>query len=122
MLLSKEQILSKEDRKFEDVEVPEWGGSVRIAEMSGLARNRFEMSLLKYEKGAPVFDDGEVVQDLEGYDVKLLAACIVDEEFKPLFTVEELGNKNGKIISRLQEVATRINAVAIDSVEEAAKN
>lgn len=122
MLLSKDDILKSKDRKFEDVDVPEWGGKVRIAEMSGLARNRFEMSLIRHEKGAPVFVDGLAVQDLEGYDVKLLAACIVDENFDPVFTVEELGKKNGKIISRLQEVATRINAVATDSLEESAKN
>jgi len=117
MLLSKEQILNANDRKFEDVAVPEWGGSVRIAEMSGIARNEFEMSLIK-EIGA----DGIPVQDLSNISNKLLAVCIVDEDFKPLFTVEELSNKNNHILNRLYEIAEKMNAVSQGSVESAAKN
>lgn len=117
MLLSKEQILNADDRRFEDVAVPEWGGSVRIAEMSGLARNNFEMSLIK-----EISKDGTPVQDLSNISNKLLAVCIVDENFKPLFTVDELSDKNNRVLNRLYSIAERLNAVTQTSVEDAAKN
>ena len=46
MLLNKEQILNADDLTFEDVEVPEWGGTVRIRCLESTERDEFEQSLL----------------------------------------------------------------------------
>ena len=40
--LSKDQILAADDRKREQVDVPEWGGHVFIGTMSSRRRDRFE--------------------------------------------------------------------------------
>ena len=37
-MLTKEQILSSQDRPTKEVEVSEWGGSVLVASMSGADR------------------------------------------------------------------------------------
>ena len=39
--LSRDAILQREDIKTEDVEVPEWGGTVRVRGMSGVQRDAF---------------------------------------------------------------------------------
>lgn len=114
-MLSKEQILKASDREFEDVEVPEWGGSVRLIVMSGKERDRYEASLIKVVNGKPE-------QDLSNLATKLVSCCLVDEENKPMFTVEELGDKSGAVINRLFEKANALNMTAFNSVKEAAKN
>ena len=41
-LLNKSQILAASDRKTEDLEVKEWGGTVRISTMSASDRDKWE--------------------------------------------------------------------------------
>ncbi|MBI0320545.1 hypothetical protein JBF12_47905, partial [Streptomyces javensis] len=55
MLLGKQQILDAQDRRHEDVAVPEWGGSVRVAMMSARDRDRWEQET--YGGDTPKVDD-----------------------------------------------------------------
>ena len=45
--LSRDTILQREDIVTEDVEVPEWSGTVRVRGMSGVERDAFEASLIE---------------------------------------------------------------------------
>lgn len=116
MLLSKDQILSASDRKFIDVDVPEWGGSVRLAVMSGTARDCYEASLVQIGK------DGKAQNDLSNIRAKLVSACLVDANFEPIFTAAELGKKSGAVLDRLFDACNKLNAVTDAEVEQAAKN
>jgi len=49
-LLSKTAILAANDLKSEDIEVPEWGGAVRVRSFTGRERDAFEASMVR---GAP---------------------------------------------------------------------
>lgn len=111
-LLSKEQILSAKDSKHKDIDVPEWGGKVRVSVMSGVARDQFESLVLADE------DNGN-------RRAKYLSACIVDDNGDLMFTdkeVEALGRKSAKALDRLFDVALELNGITEDSVEEAEKN
>ena len=44
-LLSKTAILCANDLKTEDVDVPEWGGAVRVRSFTGRARDAFDHRL-----------------------------------------------------------------------------
>ncbi len=119
MLLSKDEILNAHDFNYEDVEVPEWGGSVRLRVMTAAQRNAFQAQM--------VVMDGTKIKSINMADlqVKLLALCLVDENFEPLFTAKdlaELGKKSGIVIDRLFSVAQRINGLDEDAVERAAVN
>lgn len=116
MLLSKNQILDASDRKSIDVDVPEWGGSVRLAVMSGTARDAYEASLVTMHK------DGTADRDLTNIRAKLVAACLVDENFEPIFTALELGKKSGAVLDRLFDACNKLNMVSESEVEQAAKN
>lgn len=118
-MLSKQDILSADDLEFVDVEVPEWGGSVRVSMMSGSGRDEYEQSLFKF------LPDGSAKPDLTNSRAKLLAVCLVDENNERLFTLKEvelLGKKNSKVIERLHAVADQLNAVSPESVKDLAKN
>lgn len=117
-LLSKEKILSADDRQWEDVEVPEWGGTVRLLGMSGTERNAYQASLV-------VLGPNGSVQRMNMQDqlAKLVAKCLVDENFERLFTdkeVKALGAKNGAVLERLGKICQRLSGLRKEDLEEAA--
>lgn len=115
-MLTKEQILATSDRKTETVEVPEWGGAVLLAEMSSKERDDYEIALQTFD------ENGKARFNPDNLRAKLVAACLVDEELNRIFTAEELSAKNGKIIDRLFQAATELNAIDENAIEDAAKN
>lgn len=118
-MLSRDEILNADDLEYIDVEVPEWGGSVRVAMMSGAGRDEYEQSLFKF---AP---DGSAKPDLQNSRAKLLSVCLVDEKNERLFSVkdiEALGRKNSRVLDNLHAVADQLNSVTPSAIKDEAKN
>lgn len=114
-LLTKEKIVGAVDLLNERVAVPEWGGEVLVRGMSGLERDRFEASCL---------DDKRQLK-LDNIRAKLVAACLVDENGKRLFSdaeVAALAAKSGAALDRLFRVAQRLSGLAEADVKELAAN
>jgi hypothetical protein len=118
-LLGSAEILAADDRPFELVECPEWGGQVRIATMSGAERDEFEAAL--YGRA----ESGETALDRHAR-VLIVAYCATDAEGSRLFRnpaeVEALGQKSFRPIRRLVESALRLNALTVEAGEDLEKN
>ena len=102
MALTKDQILGAVDFKYEEVDVPEWGGSVRLRGLSASERDEFEASL-------------GVSQDLVNMRARLVVNCLVDENGDKLFKSSEakdLGKKNGLVINRLFDEVRKLSGMA----------
>lgn len=111
-LLNKSAILDAEDLKHEDVEVPAWGGTVRVRVMTGAERDEFRAAISSHEGGAPV---GK-------FSAALLAATLIDETGARLFTMEDmdaLQEKSAASLDAPAAVAMRINALGGGAVAEA---
>ncbi|MEU2450051.1 hypothetical protein ABZ605_08330 [Streptomyces sp. NPDC012765] len=119
-LLTRAQIDAIDDRKWEDIPVPEWCGEVRILGLSGTERDAFQASMVR------MGSQGNVAGvNLLDTSARLLAKCIVDDGFERLYSdkeVKELGKKNGAVIRRLYADAQRISGLTKESVEDAAGN
>ncbi|MCI0384591.1 hypothetical protein [Streptomyces sp. CNQ085] len=120
--LSAEQILGAPDLKTEDVPVPEWGGTVRVQELSGADRDKFESSFVTTSGGQAVaVDSGGLV----GFRARLAAASIVDENGKRMFRsdaeVKRLGAKSAAALQRVCEAAMRLSGLTEQDVEELVK-
>lgn len=119
VFLSADDILALDDRPFEDVHVPEWGTYVRIQGMTGAARDAWETSVYEHKEKT-----GSVIPP--NMRAGLVARCAVNAETgEPLFTSKQitaLGNKSGKALDRLFEVAQRINGITEEDIEELEKN
>lgn len=119
MILSRDQILSVNDRKTEVVTVPEWGGDVIVSVMSGEQRDAYESMITEVDA------KGKAVHRLENLRAKLVACCVVDESGGLIFSasdVQALGRKSAYALQRVYDAAVRINRVTEEGVEDAAKN
>ena len=115
MALSREQILEAPDAVFEVVEVPEWGGTVRVRSLTGYERDQYEQSITV--QNAP----GKVSMNLLNARAKLVALTVVSDEGDREFSDEdalELGKKNAQVLNRIWEVATRLAGLSEADVKE----
>ena len=106
--LTAEDILATEDIETVDVNVPEWGGTVRLRSLSGLEAERFVES----------FPPGE---RQTASAVNIVALCAIKEDGTPLFTkeqVEDLKKKSLRAILRLQKETLRINGLSEEGVKD----
>ena len=114
-LLSKSAILGASDLKHEDVNVPAWGGTVRVRAMNGLERDAFRDAIYRDGKAAPVSE----------FAAALLVTCIVDESGSRLFSADDMAAlqaKSAKSLDAPADVAMRLNGLGGKAVEESVKN
>ena len=118
MLLGKDEILKASDLRYEEMEVPEWGGSVRIRTMTGSERDDFESAVLEVK--------GENVKtNTQNFRAHLLARTICDADNKLLFKpvdVNALGGKAAAVLDKLVPVAMRLNGLSRTEVDQLTKN
>ena len=117
-LLSKTAILTANDLKSEDIEVPEWGGAVRVRSFTGRERDAFEASMVRG-------DGKDRKVDLTNMRARLVGLTVIDETGQRLFTDEEvdlLGAKSGAALDRVFAVAQKLNGLSGADVEELTKN
>jgi len=117
-MLTRDMILNIQDIETEEVEVPEWGGSVFVKGLSGKERDEYQVSIM--QKNGKNYD-----VNFKNATVKLVVACVVDKEGKRLFEtadIDILSSKSGKALNRLYEVATRVSGLSPDDVDELVKN
>lgn len=113
-ILTADQILTADDRRFEVVPCPEWGGDVRLRSLSGAERDDFEAKSLK-GKGK------DATVNLRNVRARLVALCAVDSDGLPLFQpsqVMKLGEKNAAVLSRLYDKASEMCGLSEEDVKE----
>jgi hypothetical protein len=120
-LLNKAAILAADDLTYRDVEVPEWGGTVRVRALSGTDRDAYEAMMIdaRQQKGAAVSPK------LHNFRSKLVVRAIVDSNGERLFTdtdARELGAKSGAVIDRLFDIAAELSGMDKKAVERAEGN
>jgi hypothetical protein len=117
-LLSREQILGASDRKTEDVEVPEWGGTVRVRSLSGSERDAYEAGIVQLR------GDGSRKFTLENARARLVSLALCGEDGERLFSdadIAELGKKSAAALERVFDKARHLSGLSEDDVEELAQ-
>lgn len=117
-LLSRDAILSAADLVYEDVEVPEWGGVVRVKALSGRERDKYEASVTERKGKKTSFN-------LANLRARLVQLATVDEEGKPLFNprdIEALGKKSAAALDRVFGKALEMAGMTDEDLEEMAED
>lgn len=116
--LSKDAILAAPDIEYEIIDVPEWGGKVRLKSLSGDERDGYEQSLIDMRGNV-------TAPKLAGAQARLAALTIVDDDGKRLFTDKEvglLGAKSAAALNRVFDAASRLARLTQKDVEELVGN
>ena len=111
-MLTREEILAAKDLKEEIVDIPEWGGTVRIVTMTGAERDSFDALLSKKRIGDTV--------DIRGIRPYLVLLTVHGENGERLFTevdLPALEAKSGLVIDRLSAIARKLNALTDEEIE-----
>ena len=114
-MLTREEILNTPDLKIVEVEVPEWGGTVKLQELNA------DAGIALQEEMKKIGDAGSQ----SGIRELALVLCAIDDEGAPLFKVEDmdaLKKKSNRAINRLGEAAWDLVGLGEANEEQAAGN
>jgi hypothetical protein len=118
--LGRDAILAAEDLPSDDVEVPQWGGKVRVRSMSGAQRLVYERSCEKLRRKGAFDVDGSM---------KVIALLVIHTAIggdgKPLFEEQDLKrllDKNFDAVGIVFEKAALLNGMRKKDVEDLAGN
>ena len=106
-LLTKGDILASR-LKSEVVEVPEWGGSVRVRELSAAQRDSWD-STFRFDA-----EGNATTESLRNMRARMCAISIVDESDMPIFSpveADQLGQLSGVALHRVYAVCRRLNGM-----------
>ena len=111
-MLSKDQILNANDVKLEEVNIPEWNGSVYVRVMSAGERDSFEIQATK--------PNGK--QNLRA---RLAVLTVCDKDGNRIFEesdIPALAKKSASALDAIFRVAIHLNAMTDADIEELEKN
>ena len=114
-ILTRDEILKAEDIDTQEVDVPEWGGTVLVKGLSGRQRDEFEGSMVERRGRRAVLNTANM-------RAKLVAWSVVDETGKRLFTnadIQDLGEHSAAAVDRVYSVAAKLSGLGDEDVEEA---
>lgn len=114
-VLTKEQILQVNDLPKELVKVPEWDGEVYVKTLTADEYAIWQQSIMANKDKL----------NLAEMQMKLCVLTICNETGSRLFTDSEfalLGGKSAPAITRIFEVAQRLNKIGTKDIEELEKN
>jgi len=111
--LGRDAILAAKSLRTEEVDVPEWGGTVLVRELSGRERDEWEASLA-VQRGKTM------VPDVANIRAKLAARTIVGDDGESVFTQQDvaaLGELSAAALDRVFDVASRLSGLNPEDVE-----
>lgn len=119
--LTREEINAAQDIESEDIEVPEWGGTVRIRGLSAKERALVEATMVAVQ-GEKLSIKVEALQTIRQ---RLVGAALVDEKGQRVFAeseIRDLSKKSGDVIQRLFEKAKELSGMSEEAAVSAEKN
>jgi len=115
-ILTKEQILGADRKRTVDVPVKEWGGAVRLQELSASDRDLWE------SESFLVAADGESARfNPKHARARLVVRSIVDEQGRRMFTDDEvasIGSLSAASVQKLFNAARKLNAISDGDMKE----
>jgi hypothetical protein len=113
--LNRQQILAARDISTRVIEVPEWGGEVRIRGLNGAERVKIAQRSM---------DANGQVSSENALDLMILipALCLIDDDDRPMFTEDDvaaLSEKNGDVLQRIMSAVLELSDIQLDELKKA---
>lgn len=119
MGLTKDQILSADDRPIVDRNIKEWGGVVRIQTMTSEEHDNWEDEWAKWR------EENGGLDDRRHFNAFLASYVLVDDGGKRIFSIDDvpaLARKSCKALAIITNAACRLNGIGPEEIEEQVKN
>lgn len=110
--LTRQEILDKDDLLEDDVQVPEWGGVVRVRGLSGRQRDKYEASLLDSKNRVKVLDARAKLAQLSIIDRKTGQLLFGEDDIKALSL------KSARALARVVDMAQKLAGLTDEDLEE----
>ncbi len=121
-----EDILGKKDLPSEKVNVPEWDMDLWVKTMTGSQRDAWEAAEVKGAGGTKAIKANGIDEAAYvGSRARLLVLTVCDESGALVFKrdqVDQLSEKSAGALSKLFNVAVRLNHISEDDIEDLEKN
>lgn len=115
-ILSRNQILSKVGvLKREELDIPEWGGSVILRELTAIERDQIETMLVS----------GKAKNNYQGVRARTMALACVNETGDQVFTEKDipmLGQLSGKTLNDVFKKVSDMSGMTAEAEQELEKN
>lgn len=113
--LTVDQILDADDLPAEDMDIPEWGGKIKVRGLTGTERDRMEFVLAEARKNP----------ETANIRAQLVGRCIVKSDGSRMFDdkkIAALGEKSGAVIDRIFDKVRELSGTKDGQVEDAAED
>lgn len=110
-ILTADEILAAQDLEERIVEVPEWGGAVKIRGLTKAAQQQ-----VRRQATGP---DGQV--DADRLEILMLAACVIEPQFTEE-QVERLKQKSATAVDRVLQAVLDLAGLSPEAVKQAQKS
>lgn len=114
--LTRQSVLSAKDLKREEIEVPEWGGTLIVREMTASEREAFEKRMMS----AGVNRASDVGKSLGNLRASVVAMCAIAEDGSQMFTeadVKALNEKSGAVIATVFQKCAVLSGISQEVVD-----
>lgn len=118
MPLSRDDILQADDLPTDELEVPEWGGTILIRALNGAQREEIEIRSHKAKASGDALG-------WKGLKTLVATYVVVGEDGQPLFTSKDLAalaKKSSAVLDRIFEKVLAMNAMTKKDAEDLAGN
>jgi hypothetical protein len=112
--LTAADIFNVDDTRYDEVNCPEWGGTVRLRSIKGTQRDAYEQSVI-------TGNGADRKLNLRNARAKLIVLCAVDGDGRALFSsddVNRLGAKNAAPLDRLFDACRKLCGMSEEDVEK----
>lgn len=119
-MLTKDAILKSDDITLKEFDVPEWGGNIMVAVMSGAARDAYE----EYREKLPHDDKGKLIAT-RGLREFAIMHCVTDSKGVRIFADTDhaaLTKKSSVVIDKVFDFVDEVNNITGTQIEEVEKN
>ena len=116
-------ILNAEDLKYDTVDVPAWGGTVRVREPTGAEREKYDQAIASYKpRGKGKKRDLHVEVNAHLMRVRLVWLTVVGKDGERLFETDasrdELAKHSARIIESIWDVSAKLSGLLAEDDEE----
>lgn len=115
-MLTRDDILRAVDQHTEVVDVPEWGGSLRVRGLNGRERDRYEQAMLVADK------KGNIKPDMTDARARLVAASAINEDGSAMFSSKDdvmmLTMKSAAALDRVSSVCQVLSGLSDKDLDD----